>query len=150
MKSHFLALLAEPAISTAAVSAASAADLPVRAAPPAPIIAAAPVFTWTGFYAGVNAGWGWQDNGTDSVFVPAGTFCPGTATADFPLPAGFVTAGTAGGIDWFGTVRARAGVAFGQALVYATGGFAFGGAGDKKKPLRLGQDDGGGPRWGFG
>ena len=27
--------------------------------------------------------------------------------------------------DWFGTVRARAGVAFGQALIYATGGFAF-------------------------
>jgi outer membrane immunogenic protein len=27
--------------------------------------------------------------------------------------------------DWFGTVRARAGVAFDRALIYATGGFAF-------------------------
>jgi outer membrane immunogenic protein len=62
MKSHFLGLLAATAISTAAVSAASAADLPVRAAPPAPIFAPAPVFTWTGFYAGVNAGWGWRDD----------------------------------------------------------------------------------------
>jgi outer membrane immunogenic protein len=31
------------------------------------------------------------------------------------------------GIEYFGTVRARAGVAFDRVLVYATGGFAFGG-----------------------
>jgi outer membrane immunogenic protein len=77
MKSHFLALLAATAISTAAVSAASAADLPVRAAPPAPIFAPAPVFTWTGFYAGVNAGWGWRDDDEETVVltgpgIPAG------------------------------------------------------------------------------
>ena len=30
-------------------------------------------------------------------------------------------------LDWFGTVRAKAGYGFGRVLVYATGGFAYGG-----------------------
>jgi outer membrane immunogenic protein len=32
-----------------------------------------------------------------------------------------------GGLDWFSTLRARAGFTFDRALVYTTGGFAFGG-----------------------
>ena len=60
MRKSLLSLLAGTALSTLAFSAASAADLP-QAPPPAPIIAAAPIFTWTGFYAGVNAGWGWRE-----------------------------------------------------------------------------------------
>jgi outer membrane immunogenic protein len=180
MKNRILSLLAATALTTLAVSAASAADLPMRSAPPAPapVFSAVPVFTWSGFYVGVNAGYGWQDNNNgNSVFVPAGTIAgtgAGTITygddngegfvgggqigynaqfgafvvgveADLQFAdlggnngtalvpaaytaAGFIPAGTAGGIDWFGTVRARAGVAFGQALIYATGGFAYGGA----------------------
>ncbi|NIX76267.1 outer membrane protein [Microvirga terricola] len=48
--------------------AAAAADLPVRAAPPAPIVV--PIFTWTGFYVGVNAGGAWSNNNNHDVFVP--------------------------------------------------------------------------------
>jgi outer membrane immunogenic protein len=33
-------------------------------------------------------------------------------------------------LDWFGTIRARVGYAFGRTLVYGTGGFAFGGVRD--------------------
>ncbi len=181
MKTRILGLLAATALTTAGISAASAADLPVRSAPPAPIVAAVPIFTWTGFYVGVNAGYGWQDsNNNASVFVPAGTFVTapaasgvvtfgddngdgfvgggqigynyqigsfvlgveadlqwadlggsnGLAVVPAGFPATFVPAGTVGGIDWFGTVRARVGVAFDRALVYATGGFAYGGADD--------------------
>jgi len=67
--------------------AASAADLPVRAAPPAPIIAAVPVFTWTGFYVGVNAGYGWNAN--DSITV-------GGVRFDLDDEGGFVGGAQAG------------------------------------------------------
>jgi outer membrane immunogenic protein len=133
--------------------AASAADLPVRSAPPAPIIAAAPIFTWTGFYVGVNAGYGWSNDDFDAFdaadvdddggFVGGaqvgynyqiGSFVVGLEGdiqyADFGRDGAFDFDGDGAdddfdSSDWFGTVRARAGVAFGQALIYATGGFAF-------------------------
>jgi outer membrane immunogenic protein len=162
-----------------------AADLPARVAPAAPVFQAVPVFTWTGFYVGVNAGWAWgNNNDSNGVFVPAGTFpdaplasgtlfvpgndngnegftgggqigynyqigsfvigveadIQGIATDnnnDFFLrpafiPGDVVVAPTGGvrGLDWFGTVRARAGVAFDRWMVFATGGFAYGGGGD--------------------
>ena len=180
MKMRLLGLLAATALTTAGISAASAADLPSRAAP-APVFAPVPVFTWTGFYVGVNAGWGWNNNDdVTSVAVPAGAVgvgsVAGTITFEDDDDDGFVgggqigynyqfgtfvvgleadlqwadlggsdgaatfpaqwavydfePAGAAGGIDWFGTVRARLGVAFDRALIYATGGFAYGGSDD--------------------
>jgi outer membrane immunogenic protein len=136
-------------------SGAMAADLPSRRAP-APIIAAVPVFTWTGFYVGVNAGYGWNAN--DSITVGGVRFdlddeggFVGGAQAGYNYQIGSFVVGLEGDIqyadfggddrfdfdrdgiadddfnnsDWFGTVRARAGVAFDRALIYATGGFAF-------------------------
>ena len=189
-------------LAAAAAVPASAADLPVRVAPaPAPVVVA-PVFTWTGFYIGANAGGAWRhhdnglfgdrcgrglldvtvdncgsdffdDNGFGHRFtaglklggdVQFGAFVLGIEgdinyldhgddddfgfnTVAFELPG--VGFRRARGIDpgplalfggnyvaswhgdhdegnnWFGTVRARAGVAFDRLLVYATGGVAF-------------------------
>jgi outer membrane immunogenic protein len=54
--------------------AASAADLPRRAAPP-PVFTPVPVFTWTGFYVGVNAGYGFDasSRNTTNYALPAGS-----------------------------------------------------------------------------
>jgi outer membrane immunogenic protein len=76
MKIRILSLLAATALSTAAVSSVSAADLPA-APPPAPMFQAVPVFTWTGFYVGGNLGWGWRDDDNETVVltgpgIPAG------------------------------------------------------------------------------
>ncbi|WP_349368866.1 outer membrane beta-barrel protein [Salinarimonas sp.] len=165
---------------------AFAADLPTRVEAPAPFIAP-PVFTWTGFYAGVNAGVGFNagdDRDSTVTVLPSGfSAVPGGAPVGFTrgsilygdnsedaaftggaqigynyqfvnnfvlgaeadiqflgfdddttaaitttgFPAGFTPArrGTEG-IDWFGTVRLRAGYAFDRTLVYATGGLAYG------------------------
>ncbi|CAA2106519.1 hypothetical protein MBUL_03714 [Methylobacterium bullatum] len=50
---------------------ASAADLPRRAAPP--VFVPVPVFTWTGFYAGINAGYAFDTGkeGPNSFAVPS-------------------------------------------------------------------------------
>jgi outer membrane immunogenic protein len=64
------------------------------------------------FVIGAEADIQWADigNNNNNLFVPG---------------VGFVAGGNNNGMDWFGTVRARAGVAFDRFLVYATGGFAY-------------------------
>ena len=57
----FKSLLLTTTATLALASAALAADLPARRAPPAPYVVA-PVFTWTGFYIGGNAGYAFSDN----------------------------------------------------------------------------------------
>jgi outer membrane immunogenic protein len=142
---------------------AGAADLPRRTVAPmvAPIMTV-PVFTWTGFYVGVNAGYGFGDmNDTRSYNIPAGLVAPGNPgyniqfgafvagiEADLQYadlggrnaeqlgggtftfaPGGInsVITNDVGNLEYFGTVRARLGVAFDRVLVYGTGGFAYGG-----------------------
>lgn len=67
-RSVFLAGIA----SVAFVGAAAAADLPTRVEAPAPFIP--PVFSWTGFYAGVNAGVGFNagDDRDSTLVLPGG------------------------------------------------------------------------------
>lgn len=74
-----------------------AADLPARRMAPAPY-AAIPVFSWTGFYVGVNAGYGWGDrnNNNNGIFgggsaltvdTGVGTVAPVTAAPGSAIPA---------------------------------------------------------------
>jgi hypothetical protein len=47
---------------------AFAADLPT--AKPAPAFVPPPIFSWTGFYAGLNAGAAWNNHGNVTIFDP--------------------------------------------------------------------------------
>ena len=63
---------------------AMAADMAVKAAPPAPVVA---IYNWSGFYIGANGGWG-QSHGCVDFLTPAGTVAGGCADRSGGLVGG--------------------------------------------------------------
>src|SRR3712207_2520306 len=87
---------------------AMAADLPSRRAP-APVFSAVPVFTWTGFYVGVNAGVGFSNNDDDGIVFGADTIFGdsdddasfiGGAQAGYNYQIGSFVVGVEGDLQW--------------------------------------------------
>jgi outer membrane immunogenic protein len=132
-----------------AVGPVRAADMPVKV----PAYAAAPYYNWSGFYAGLQSGYGWASlpplQGAPS---PSGWFGGGQLGLNYQPTQSFVmgaeidaadaslkdttisldtpgnianTVSTAGTINFLGSVRARAGYAADRILIYGTGGFAL-------------------------
>jgi outer membrane immunogenic protein len=74
---------------------ALAADIARKAPPPPP----APIFSWTGFYIGGNAGYDWKDVGVNSNFsCPAGAGCAATN----PTNLANITAASSGSVSAHG------------------------------------------------
>lgn len=120
-------------------TAAMAADLPSRhRAAPAPIIAQAPIFTWTGLYVGLQAGYAWDRVGVNNAFaaVPVNVSRNGfvggahvgylyqTGPAVFGLEAD-VEGTTIKNSGLRASLRGRLGLAMDRTLFYVTGGGAL-------------------------
>lgn len=146
--------LAALVVTTLLAGTAGAADLSVRT-PPAMSYGPSPVFVWTGFYLGANAGYVWGDVDVGGVTVDGDPAAYGGSNFK---PDGFLFGGQIGynyqfqnnvvlGIEAdfqgddvndtnnlndraklssFGTVRGRLGYAFDHFLPYATAGVAVG------------------------
>jgi outer membrane immunogenic protein len=155
VKSTLLATVAASVVLSASL-AAQAADLPVRPAPPAVAYIPPPVlaYNWSGFYLGVNGGYGignasWTPaGGASSSTSTYGGFAGGTLGFNYQI--GALVMGVEGDFDWSGinsstantfcvstgncqtgntwlsTLRGRAGYAMDRILFYATAGGVFG------------------------
>lgn len=130
MKSKFIAGLGLAAV---LATPAAAADLAYKA--PAAAYAVAPVFTWTGFYLGANAGYGWGEADYSSDIdgfaggIQAGYNYQLSGPIVIGVEADIQYSNIGSGVfelDYFGTVRARAGFAVDQFLLFGTAGFAYG------------------------
>jgi outer membrane immunogenic protein len=137
-------VLAASALALLATGAAKAAE-PIQQ-PPSEV----PVFTWTGFYLGIQGGYVWTNldvspSGLSSNDLNGGMF-GGYAGYNFEYapwvfgiegdfngtwnnssgvivgpPAAIVDIGT----DWLASIRARVGYSYDRALIYGTGGVAW-------------------------
>jgi outer membrane immunogenic protein len=141
-------------IALAAGAQALAADLPPPMAPPprapAAYIPAAPAWSWTGFYLGVNAGYGFGNSTWAFPVATTGSFKvnggQAGATVGYNYQIGQLVLGIEGDYDWqnvrgfannpgtciscdtasnwIGTVRGRVGYAFDRIMIYGTAGGA--------------------------
>jgi outer membrane immunogenic protein len=145
-------LLASVAVVVLGGVAVQAADIPrPLPLPRAPVYV--PFFTWTGFYAGINAGYAFGSSSwTDTLLgIGTGSFDANGAmvggTLGYNWQIGSAVIGVEGDIDWsgvkgtttvncplgcetkntwFGTIRGRLGYAFDRFMPYFTAGGAFG------------------------
>lgn len=148
-------LFAITGAATSVAVPALSADLPGRAPAPA-YVPPAPIFTWTGVYIGGQVGYGWgrldgrvfAPNGQSAGFgfTPEGVIggahvgynyqinqwvlgiegsVDGTSLSKTFIPGPGVSFSHSSDIQ--GSIRGRLGIAWDRALLYATGGAAFGG-----------------------
>jgi outer membrane immunogenic protein len=137
-------LLSASLLSAIVGSSAFAADMPTKASQP--LLNPAPVMTWTGFYVGLNAGYGWANTSVTGAagssnlngFVGGGQIGYNWQVGALVLGleadlqgTGQTNSATALGITveqklpWFATARGRLGYSFGPWMLYATGGAAW-------------------------
>ena len=128
--------------------AAQAADIPSKA----PSYSAPSYFSWSGFYTGLNGGYGFGNSTiTDATGISTGSFNMSGALAGVTLGYNYQTGvwvwGLEGDLDaswikgsttvncggtcetknsWLGTARGRIGYAWDRWMPYITGGAAFG------------------------
>jgi outer membrane immunogenic protein len=151
-------LLMAGAVALAAGTQAFAADLPPPMAPapraPAAYVPVSPAYNWSGFYIGLNTGYGFGNStwntpfGNSSSFAVDGAMAGGTIGWNYQM--GQVVFGLEGDYDWqnvrgsdnstcvntligsncatssnwYGTFRGRLGYAMDRVLLYATAGGA--------------------------
>jgi outer membrane immunogenic protein len=137
--------LAASVLALLATGGARAADAVIEE----PIPVEVPVFTWTGFYLGVQGGYVWTNldveggvslddlNGgifggyvgynyqIDSFVIGLEGDFNGTWNDDDFAFAGPPPFTVSVGTDWLASIRARAGFAWDRALIFATGGVGF-------------------------
>lgn len=134
------------------MGAAHAADMARRPAMATKAPAyVAPIYNWSGFYAGINGGGGWGNASVSGPLSTGGDFDTSGGvvggTLGFNYQMGQIVYGLEGDIDWtnlkgsatcgvgvsceaknnwLGTARGRIGYAFDRFLPYVTGGLAVG------------------------
>lgn len=145
-------IIATAAALLASSIVAQAADLPSRKAPVVAPVVYAPIFTWTGFYVGADAGYGFgrdKITATDYTDIGATTLHPrgfvARAHAGYNYQIQNFVVGVEGDVGyagltkkksfvdgvlkdeatWDASARLRAGYAMNRTLFYVTGGAAF-------------------------